>query len=67
MATSVRNQYTITYKPTNTKMDGTYRKIKVELVKPGSETPLIVKDQKDKPLKYQLVYREGYTAKHQVE
>ena len=67
VASSVRNQYTITYKPTNTKMDGTYRKIKVQLVKPGSDTPLIVKDQKDKPLKFQLIYREGYTAKHQVE
>lgn len=67
VAATVRNQYSITYKPTNTKMDGSYRKIKVELVAPGTETPLIVKDQKDKQLKYQLTYREGYTAKHQVE
>lgn len=64
---TVRNQYSMTYKPTNTKQDGTYRKLKVELVGPGTDTPLVIKNEKGKEMKYQLVYREGYTAKHQVE
>jgi VWFA-related protein len=67
VANSVRNQYTISYKPTNTKQDGTYRKLKVELVAPGTNTPLIIKDQKNKELKYNIVAREGYTAKNVVE
>ncbi len=66
-AAAVRNQYTITYRPTNTKRDGTYRKLKVELVQPGTDKPLIVKDQKGKELKYQVLTREGYTAKHEVD
>jgi VWFA-related protein len=67
VSANVRNQYSLTYKPSNTKQDGTYRKLKVELVAPGTETPLIIKDEKGKNLKYQLVYREGYTARHEVE
>ena len=64
---SVRNQYTLTYRPTNKKQDGSYRKLKVELVQPGTEKALIVKDQKGKDVKYNVISREGYTAKHQVE
>jgi VWFA-related protein len=67
IAAAVRNQYTITYRPTNTKLDGSYRKLKVQVVQPGTDKPLIVKDQKGKELKYQLLYREGYTAKHEVD
>jgi VWFA-related protein len=67
IAAAVRNQYTITYRPTNTKRDGTYRKLKVEVVQPGTDKPLIVKDQKGKELKYQVLTREGYTAKHEVD
>jgi VWFA-related protein len=63
---SIRDQYTITYKPTNTKQDGTYRKLKVELVGPDDK-PLEIKDQKNKDIKYQIIAREGYTAKHEVE
>jgi hypothetical protein len=33
----------------------------------GSGKPLIVKNEKGKELKTVLAYREGYTAKHQVE
>jgi VWFA-related protein len=66
VAGSIRNQYTITYKPTNTKQDGTYRKLKVELVGPGDK-PLEIKDQKNHDVKYQIIAREGYTAKHEVE
>ncbi|HJS99561.1 MAG TPA: VWA domain-containing protein [Terriglobales bacterium] len=63
---SLRNQYTIAYHPTDSKLDGTYRKLKVELVAPDGQ-PLKIHNQKGKDVKYQLVYREGYTAKHQVE
>ncbi len=37
VAQSIRNQYTITYQSTNPKMDGTYRKLKVELVGPNDK------------------------------
>jgi VWFA-related protein len=63
---NIRNQYLITYKPTNTKQDGTYRKLKVELQAPDGG-PLTVRDQKGKTLKPVVVAREGYTAKHEVE
>lgn len=66
IAGTIRDQYTITYKPTNTKQDGTYRKLRVELVGPDDK-PLIIKDQKNKDIKYTVLAREGYTAKHEVE
>ncbi len=66
IANSIRNQYTITYKPTNTKQDGTYRKLKVELVGPDDK-PLVIKNEKNKDVKYQIIARDGYTAKHEVE
>ncbi len=66
VAGAIRDQYTISYKPTNTKQDGTYRKLKVELVGPDDK-PLIIKDQKNKDIKYTIVARDGYTAKHEVE
>jgi VWFA-related protein len=66
IAQSIRNQYTITYQSSNSKQDGTYRKLKVELVGPDDK-PLIVKDEKNHDIKYQIVAREGYTAKHEVD
>src|SRR5712671_38548 len=66
IAADLRNQYTIAYHPTNTKLDGTYRKLKVELRAPDGG-PLKVRDQKGKDLKVIVYAREGYTAKHQVE
>jgi len=62
----IRNQYSISYHPTNSKLDGTYRKLKVELQAPDGG-PLKIRDQKGKDLKYIVYAREGYTAKHQVE
>jgi VWFA-related protein len=64
---AVRNQYTLTYRPTNAKLDGTFRKLQVQLIKPGTTTPLIIQDQKGKQLKYELIYRDGYRAHHEVE
>jgi VWFA-related protein len=64
---SLRNQYVITYAPTNTKHDGTFRKIKVELVNPATNEPLPVKDEKGKPIKYQIIAKAGYKAPREVE
>ena len=47
----IRNQYNLAYHPTNPKLDGTYRKLKVEVVAPDGG-PLKVKDQKGKDVKY---------------
>ena len=66
IAQSIRNQYTITYQSTNPKQDGTYRKLKVELVGPDDK-PLEIKDEKNHDLKYQIIARDGYTAKHEVD
>lgn len=62
----IRNQYSLTYHPTNSKLDGTYRKLKVEVVAPDG-APLKVKDQKGKDVKIEVVARDGYTAKHTVD
>jgi VWFA-related protein len=66
IASDIRNQYTMSYYPTNTKLDGTYRKLKVELQAPDGG-PLKIRDQKGKEVKYVIYAREGYTAQHQVE
>ena len=62
----IRNQYTLSYAPTNSKLDGTYRKLKVQVVAPDGG-PLKVKDQKGKDVKIDVVARDGYTAKHTVD
>jgi len=66
IAGDIRNQYNLAYRPTNPKLDGSYRKLKVEVVGPDG-SPLKVRDQKGKDVKYQIIAREGYTAKHTVE
>jgi VWFA-related protein len=66
VGSDIRNQYSITYHPTNAKLDGTYRKLKVELKAPDG-SPLKVRDQKGKDVKVVVYAREGYTAKHTVE
>lgn len=63
---SIRNQYVLTYRPTNTKDDGSYRKIKVLLVD-NEGHPLRMQDEKGKPLKYSIIARDGYRAKLPVE
>jgi VWFA-related protein len=63
---SIRNQYVLTYRPTNNKDDGSYRKIKVLLVD-NEGHPLRMQDEKGKPLKYSIITRDGYRAKLPVE
>lgn len=66
ISSDIRHQYVLAYHPTNPKLDGTYRKLKVELI--GSDgKPLKIEDQKHKDVKYQIIAREGYTANHQVD
>jgi VWFA-related protein len=66
ISSDIRNQYTLSYAPTNSKLDGTYRKLKVQVVGPDGG-PLKVKDQKGKDVKIDVVARDGYTAKHSVD
>jgi VWFA-related protein len=63
---SIRNQYVLTYRPTNTKPDGTYRKVKVLLVD-NEGHPLKMVDEKGKSVKYSIIARDGYKAKLPVE
>lgn len=66
ISTDIRNEYSISYHPSNTKLDGTYRKLKVQVVAPEGGQ-LKVKDQKGKDVKIDVYARDGYTAKHTVD
>jgi len=63
---NIRSKYLLVYHPTNAKQDGTYRKLRVELVDPEGQ-PLRIQDEKHKPLKYDIIARDGYRAKQEVE
>jgi VWFA-related protein len=63
---NIRAKYELVYHPTNSKQDGTWRKIRVELVD-AEGNPLRMQDEKHKPLKYQIVARDGYRARQEVE
>ncbi|MGH9413277.1 MAG: VWA domain-containing protein [Terriglobales bacterium] len=66
IAGTVRSQYLLSYVPTDKKLDGTTRKIKVELIAPDGKL-LVITNQKHKKLKYTIDYRKTYTARHVVE
>ncbi|MGA2570272.1 MAG: VWA domain-containing protein [Terracidiphilus sp.] len=63
---NIRAKYELVYHPSNAKQDGTWRKIHVELVD-DEGLPLRMQDEKHKPLKYELIFREGYRARQEVE
>ncbi len=63
----LRSQYVLTYTPSNTARDGKFRKIKVELVNPETNQPLQIKDEKSKPVKFEVLAKPGYTAPKPVE
>ncbi len=63
---ALRNEYTLAYNPTNQTRDGKFRKIKVELVDPATGQPLKV-TVNGKPVKYQIIAKNGYTAPREVE
>jgi VWFA-related protein len=64
--TNIRSKYELLYHPTNAKQDGTYRKLRVELVDDEGH-PLRFQDEKHKPLKYDVIARDGYRARPEVE
>ena len=63
---NIRAKYELVYHPTNAKQDGTWRKLRVELVD-AEGNPLRMQDEKKKPLKYQIIARDGYRARQEVE
>ena len=64
---AMRNQYTLSYHPTNLSRDGKFRHIKVELVNPETNESLRIVNQKGKNIKYQIVAKAGYKAPHEVD
>jgi VWFA-related protein len=63
---AIRSKYELIYHPSNSKQDGSFRRIRVELVDDEGH-PLKMQDEKHKPLKYDLIVRDGYRAKQVVE
>jgi VWFA-related protein len=63
---AIRSKYELVYHPSDAKQDGTYRKLRVELVDDEGK-PLRFQDEKHKPLKYDIIARDGYRAKQEVE
>ena len=56
ISTALRSQYSLGYVSTNTKKDGKFRNVKIEV-------KTDIKDKKGKPIKTKVVTRKGYTAK----
>jgi VWFA-related protein len=61
VASSLRNQYSLAYTPSNTTADGKYHKIKVELVDRDGK-PLVFTDAKGKKIDAHIYARQGYQA-----
>ena len=64
---ALRNQYSLSYHPSNMAKDGKFRRIKVELINSETGEPLRIVNEKNKPIKYQVIAKAGYTAPHQVD
>ncbi len=67
IAQALRNQYSISYQPTNQARDGKFRQIKVELVNPATGEKLRIVDERGKSLKYKIIAKAGYVAPREVE
>jgi VWFA-related protein len=63
---NIRSKYQLVYHPSNPKQDGSYRKLRVELVDAEGK-PLRFQDEKKHPLKYDIIARDGYRARPEVE
>jgi VWFA-related protein len=63
---AIRSKYQLIYHPTDPKQDGTYRKLRVDLVDDEGQ-PLRMQDEKHKALKYDIIARDGYRAHQEVE
>jgi Ca-activated chloride channel homolog len=63
---ALRNQYSITYLPSNQAKDGKFRKVKVELVDPQTGDALRISEN-GRPVKYSVITKPGYTAPRDVE
>lgn len=63
---AIRSKYQLIYHPTDVKQDGSYRKLRVELVDDEGQ-PLRMQDEKHKSLKYDIIARDGYRARQEVE
>ncbi|MGA8728519.1 MAG: VWA domain-containing protein [Terracidiphilus sp.] len=63
---AIRSKYELVYHPSDPKQDGTYRKLRVELVDDEGQ-PLRMQDEKHKQLKYEVIARDGYRARQEVE
>ncbi|SPE29850.1 conserved exported hypothetical protein [Candidatus Sulfotelmatomonas gaucii] len=57
----LRNEYTLTFRPSMESRDGLYHRLKVEIVGPDGK-PLKVTNEKDKRRKIEVYAREGYIA-----
>jgi VWFA-related protein len=66
VSAALRNQYSLTYTPSNQAKDGQFRKIKVELIDPQTGAALRI-NEGGKPVKYTVVAKAGYTAPRAVE
>ncbi len=59
---AIRNKYELSYVPTDQKRDGTYRHIQVRLVNDEGQ-PLVIVDKKHhRPLRYEVIAKQGYRA-----
>jgi VWFA-related protein len=63
---NIRAKYELVYHPSNQKQDGTYRKLRVDLVDEEGHA-LQFQDEKKKPLKYDIIARDGYRANPEVQ
>jgi VWFA-related protein len=61
VAAMLRNQYSIGFTPSERFRDGKFHKIKVELVGDDGK-PLVIKDQRDRNVRYTVYSREGFLA-----